>query len=1310
MFPPFSPFFRKNGGDSPAEPAGNEDLECGRGSSLPQTPMASGYQSSPSRVYLPETQILHESTIPQIPTPSRGYFSHVQYNGKHGSAEPVPLTPSGPSKVLGYLPRAIYSGSSPFFVPPRPIMPARPSQNTGNRDFIHHSEPRRRSASVSSIVSHRSPSPRSPFDPSKHGQALRRLETHGSLKTIPSGQQEGDAVIRTSISWSEIGREIFEEDHAVGVRGSLLQQPDFRTSADPYEIADRDFGVELSSSLIQYLPSTVYQPEVLSEGESSKAVNLPDPQKPGDGQSLREALPSFVFPLPNSRAIDSNQFTQQSPHWSQLPPKAHQALSPKSLPGEPIAADALPDHPSKNPSSEGMPENDTIASIVRNMDTQGSKQLEDMSTNEEEEEEDQQRPVGYSAQIPVQSPAFDEIDEYLWSPAPSDDGQEAPLAPHTPVSHHAPSDVLRASPVSGLPCDSHGVFSQSSDFHGSGEHMHSRSRSSGNPCVPDSPLPHINVLIPAGNIDLDSHSDLVCSSQHTSRMGSRESSGILFRYSGLITDGTSARPMSEIELKEEVLHSLGNRVKTGLSMLNSRDSSSQAGSHTNPEQIPGEHKPSAQSEALPLDRVQNPSADDGPGSSQTSSSLSTDCCGDGPSGHKARLGNHTLPSYRRRCPTPPLLYGKHAISEAETSNTISRPAIGGTFSRFDLNARAVRLQQTSRLPTALRSLGDRDWETVSTETEADAHAFHGMSFDMKTGSSLADNSDYGSLSMSRGTPYALRGVKARPVMQHPAHPRHNYSFVLLKNSQTGDLVRVPQYEYSFGGRLPNNNTSARLVSRVRADSTYEHPPPLQVKHNHPFTSSSPTIPLTKPSAASIEDNFLMQQNHLISDSSSSGLSGSVQELEEKQTLNPLYKTFQKASRICGPTVDRNHEIMDSKEQSHQSSAWLSTVSEVASSEPSLPENGDSFTKMIVWDEQGHVNGTPEQKRGGNREVGSSLADASSPGANFSSSPAPLTSSPIQNLDTPTSSGHGFYKQPIQHISEYGSQHLLGDFHNSLVRSFSREDSATSTNNIEHRSRSHSASEPRLEHRELSPRRHGSSSESHSSLMDSSSAPKASALNLSSSDGHAQQIASFGVLLRNQFSHSDDNDSQYNPNQDNIIESGGRQPKADNASIDDPTTPSSTASRPFVRDGTVHTDAAPPILQHPCYGRDRPWDRVKPGHPRPRLHSDPLGRLVQRPIARTESPHLYRIPHPPIPEFLERHVLLSRIYLVPCMVIPPIALVYGHGYLDGIVRFHTAGEINGFRNTEKTLALCWGYGSSAISVLAIVITMIIISAS
>lgn len=66
---------------------------------------------------------------------------------------------------------------------------------------------------------------------------------------------------------------------------------------------------------------------------------------------------------------------------------------------------------------------------------------------------------------------------------------------------------------------------------------------------------------------------------------------------------------------------------------------------------------------------------------EVSVSLSTDRYGGDSSGHKARPGNPGLPSSRTRRPTPPLLFGRHAISAPEKSKTMSSLVLGQTTSR-----------------------------------------------------------------------------------------------------------------------------------------------------------------------------------------------------------------------------------------------------------------------------------------------------------------------------------------------------------------------------------------------------------------------------------------------------------------------------------------------------------------------------------------------------------------------------------------------------------------------------------------------------
>lgn len=1317
---PLSQLFQKTGGDSPAEVAGDEDLERGERLSAPKTPTASGYPTSPSRVYLPEIQNDPASKVTRTTTSSCGYLSHVRFNGQHGSAVQLPLMPSGPSRVIGYLPRTTCNGSSSLVFPTRLIMTSQHSQNASNGDLMGDSGPRCRSSSVSSTAFDGSLSLRPPFDPCKHGPALRRLETHGSLKTVPSSQHEVGALNRPAILSVGTRRELSEDDHAAALRDLHLRAAESQESAGLCELSDQQSGVDLPSPQTQYLPNTAYRPVVPSRGHFSKVVNLLNTSNNEGRQILREALPSSVYSSPNSEAINSSQVNQQALHRSQVPPvppTPHQALSSKSARRETIALHAWPDLRSGDPSSEGTLEEDAIRRVARDIGAgaQGSGFCAHKPAHHLEEEREQQSLIGNpvsdagQAHSIVQSPVSEGIDEYLWSPAPSVDGEEAPSAPHTPIPRHRPSDALRASPNSGLASDFHGGPSRS--ISQDDEHIHYRSGWPGNPGVMDSPLPHIDVLIPAGIFNLDSHLDFLSSSQQASTMGSREPSSMLFRYSGIITDGASSRPMSKIELEEGVLHSLEDRRKTALSMPNSMNSSIQMDRSTGFQQIHGEHEPNAGSEVFPFDRVQNPTADAGPGGSQTSSSLSTDRYGGNLSSHKARLGIHELPISRTRCHTPLLLFGKSAISGPGRSNPMLSPALGSATSVFDQNVRATRTKEPGRLPMALNSSDEQDWETVSAETEAHTHAFDSIAFDVKIHSSLTDNSDSGSLPLSKEMPYPLHSFKSHPILQPPVHPRLNYSFMLLKNSQTGDLVQVPEYKDASGTFLPNNNVSSQLVSSIRANSAYQHPSPLRFEHTHPLTSLPPIIRSIKPSVISGENiRGAVQQNYLESELSRSGLSEEVLGVKEKQSRNPLYKPTQDLIHIPRPALNYDQCVMDSNEQSPcQSSAWFSTVSKVTSTEPSLHEDGGNLTKAMARDGRGHMVSTPEQIP--NRKVGSSLADASSPGANFSSSPVPLANSLIQSLDTLPSLGQRLHKQGIQHVSEFGSQLVLASFHKSLAKSSSCEDSGTPTSEIEDHSRSYSACGLRLQHCKPSPRRSRSSSESSSRLMDSPSVRKASAIKLLPSDGDAQQINSSRFLLRNPFLHMDEESSQYSHNQRNLIERRVRQPNVDDASIEISTTPSSTGSRPFVRDRVVHTDVPSPILDHPVYGRERPWNRIAPGPHRSRPPPKPLGpAFLLRPVARAESPHLHRIPHPPTAELLERHILLSRIYLVPSMMVPPIALLYGHGYMDGLMRLHTVGGIKGFRTTEKTIALCWGYGLSAICIFAVIIAMVLIPAS
>ena len=1272
MATPLRHFFRKTGQDSAAESASNGDLECGKPSLDLSNNTSSGCQSSPCGALLPEIPGISGTLLQggeDVP--------HVRYNGQHRSAAQLPLRPSGLSRVIGYLPRTTCDSLTSFVSPPTGLdMPSQHSSSSNDGEWMGKSGPQCHSSSVPSLAFHRPLFPRPPFDPHKHGPALQRLEAHGSSKTIPSGQLDGSTFNRSSFSWLGTQRGVFQEGHTTKYRDSHPGKFADQLSAGADETSNQRVGFDLSLPPGHFLTNNLNQPVVLHRENLSAIVNLPNAPDVERGHFFRKSLPVLDCSLPNSQADSSSQVAQQESHLSQVPPKFHKTPHTNLNYGKTVVVAASPDFQSKSPSSKKMLEHDKIGEM---MGTFSVEEREKQSYAEIPAQE-----YARQASTSVSSPNVDGIDEFLWSPAPSEDGQEAPSIPHTPTSWDKPPDGLLSSPNSGIAPDS-------------------------NRDVYDSPLPHIDVTIPAGKINLNSHTNFLSSSQQESTVGSGKSSSMLFRYSGIIMDDAS-RLMSEVEVKEKMRSLPEDRPTFVLSTLSSMESTRQVNQSTSSAQTHREHEPSSGSQTFPFDRVQNPSADAGPGSSQTSSSMSTPRYSGDLSGHRLRSGIHTLPTSRARCHTPPLLFGKSAITGPEMFDATSTLAPESTIARFNQNVKAVKPNESGDLPITLNSSGEQDWETISTGTEAYTHPFSNIACNTRTGSSLADNSDSGNLSLSKEVHQPFRSIKSHLVMQHPVHPRHNYSFVLLKNSQTGDFVPVPQYEHLSGGCLPNNNISSQLVSTISADNSYQHPSPLQTEHTHPLASSPPMICFRKPSAFNNEnDSLWVRHSHLNSDSSNLGLSEGVQRVKKEQTQALSYKTTEDVYSTPRAAGNQNQQKLGFREQSCQSSTWLSTVSEVMSSELSFPRSRYSLMRMIVRNSSEHMDSTSEQKI--NLDLESSLTDIRSLGSNISRSSERIMSLPIQSSDISLPSSRKLHEQTIQQHLKIGSQSTLANFRKSLGKSSNREMLAMSTSNTKSRFRSYSACGLCTEHDKPLPRQRRSSSESYSRLMDSPSAQRALATNLLPTDGDAHQNICSETLLRDPLLDFSDNDSRYDLDRKDITQRRGRQPGTDDASIDNPTTPSIVESQPFGQRGVVHTDAPVPFFDHPIHGHERPWDRFKPGPLRQRPDLKPLGpHLFQRPIARAESPHLHCIPHNPTTELLERHVLLSRIYLISTMVIPPIALVYGHGYMDGLIRRHTAGQIHGFRTIEKTIALCWGYGVSAICIFAVIIAINIMPAS
>ena len=99
--------------------------------------------------------------------------------------------------------------------------------------------------------------------------------------------------------------------------------------------------------------------------------------------------------------------------------------------------------------------------------------------------------------------------------------------------------------------------------------------------------------------------------------------------------------------------------------------------------------------------------------------------------------------------------------------------------------------------------------------------------------------------------------------------------------------------------------------------------------------------------------------------------------------------------------------------------------------------------------------------------------------------------------------------------------------------------------------------------------------------------------------------------------------------------------------------------------------------------------------------------VDRPVARVESPRLHRLPRPEGPVIEKRKMELSCVFLALCMVVPPMLVIYGHGFLDGVMQKLSKGEILGFRKREKIIALVMGYTCIALICVGLMLLFILL---
>ncbi|KAI9761289.1 MAG: hypothetical protein M4579_001079 [Chaenotheca gracillima] len=275
---------------------------------------------------------------------------------------------------------------------------------------------------------------------------------------------------------------------------------------------------------------------------------------------------------------------------------------------------------------------------------------------------------------------------------------------------------------------------------------------------------------------------------------------------------------------------------------------------------------------------------------------------------------------------------------------------------------------------------DCDWETVG-ESGAISRFNTGQDLTRAvSGSSLANFSSFASLyPEEHRASFDIYG----DVLQHPGDPRYDFAYRLRQITPGQAPMLLPTYKYAEGSRFPNRNALTPPMPAWNSKNPYRHPSPLSNDHTHPFKSSPPPIKSEISPSDRQAPNFLVEEEYAEQHSPAHFISA---------------QDFAATSNNSTP-LNQSSARDDVVQDSLTSSAWASLHPDNSRSnkdEQGLSSRDGSFAKIANLGPKVNITGTPEGT--GMREVGSSLANESSPAAKWSSSPSRFNSSPMTPLE------------------------------------------------------------------------------------------------------------------------------------------------------------------------------------------------------------------------------------------------------------------------------------------------------------------------
>lgn len=749
--------------------------------------------------------------------------------------------------------------------------------------------------------------------------------------------------------------------------------------------------------------------------------------------------------------------------------------------------------------------------------------------------------------------------------------------------------------------------------------------------------------------------------------------------------------------------------------------------------------------------------DFGPGSSQSTSDLSI-------SGHRDRGGSNRDLSSRFRAPTPPGLFGNNALFENVNS---SRPPLIRKNSRLAKAALDAGVRKDSRLGRAMAGPNDEDWQT-ETDVKSGNEMTGVVPVQGMAGSSLANYSDSGNLSLAPHRNVVPRTAVHPPLHGRYSYSWlvqddvHTGGRMLLPDYTSSQRSRVPNL---------NSDVSARVLLTQEHQSSYQHPRPLQQGHSHPMTSSIPRLapPQALPASgleyglgqgsvarareaigdtsprlhiprrtqsqqrggvARARKAVGAQLEHIVPSSTwQSTLDGGQSGYTSMPSRSGSFATLNNGTNVMG-TLDGAGARKVGSSLADESSLGIGVSSRPAGFENSRMLRKNNGTNGSRSTSPGHrylrhdtgqsldttTTRSSDSQYSSETSNYSNHLHANDPRGDLGLHPLPLNLSlrlTRENLPMDPVASH-FCSGNVANSREDSTQRrpvLQQDSHengnaatrerwSALYKKYlpARGPSTINGRTIPRRSST----------RRLSSRRRRSSSESEGRAGVLPAATRASALQSLDVAGHRrrqsrnvrligreQQIdpASRTALLTNTEQKAEPETLEAGMQ----VIGGDSTEERGRALIR--TVTDNLRGRPILYNGVIYTNKPPPRSHH-SLGLQATIPRVY--RPAPSIGPAPL-----RLIAHAESPHLYQLPLGPSSETLAHQELLSRVWLVPCLIFAPLGLLYGHGFMDGVMRWHTNNEIGNFRHQEKTLILIYSYTVVTLCMVAITVGLYLV---